>query len=285
MNLRLVLAGAVALTAAGGAAWMVDTALQTPPQAQAAPAPRPAAVSATVKVLVAARPIEAGVLLQDADVRWQAWPKDGLSDGFVVRQADAEPDVTGRVSPNAIAAGLPIVADALIRPGDRGFLAAVLPAGRRATTIPIDATTGVAGFVFPGDRVDLILTFSIDGDRGDSLASQTVLQDVRVIATDQKTVQKDGKAAVSKTATVEVTPAQAEKIALALQLGRLSLSLRAAAPVEDAAVEFTKGGRGYTVAGDVSPLFRPRAPRAGGTVKPRRQVTVMRGGEASEVKF
>ncbi|ANK81123.1 MAG: Flp pilus assembly protein CpaB [Rhizobiales bacterium NRL2] len=286
MNYRLILAGAVALSAAGGAAWLANAALSAPPPAAPAAVlqtvPQPAS---TVEVLVSARPIRAGDLLQADDVRWQAWPKDAMTETYVVRAGESAPEVAGRVSPTAIAAGLPIVPDALIRPGERGFLAAVLPPGHRATTIPIDATTGVAGFVFPGDRVDLILTFSVDGERGDSLASQTVLHDLRVLAIDQKMVQQDGHAAISKTATVEVTPEQAEKIALALQLGRLSLSLRAVTAGSETDATSLSPRAGYTVAGDVSPLFNKRVATNGAGKPPVRRVTVMRGGEASEVEF
>jgi len=119
---------------------------------------------------------------------------------------------------------------------DRGFLAAALAPGMRAVTVPVSATTGVAGFVFAGDRVDLMLTQQVDGDNGTQplKAAETVLRNLRVLATDQtveKTVDENGKTQVTefRTVTLEVTPKIAEKIAVAQTIGTISLALRSIA--------------------------------------------------------
>lgn len=140
----------------------------------------------------------------------------------------------GTVVRYPITAGQPVTQGALVAPGDRGFLAAALGPGMRAITIPVSAKTGVGGFVFPGDHVDLMLTQTVRGDDGDSLkATETFLRNLRVLATDQstETQTEDGKTVVTefRTVTLEVTPRIAEKISVAQTIGTLSLSLRSLA--------------------------------------------------------
>ena len=160
----------------------------------------------------------------------------------------------------------------MVRPGERGFLAAVLTPGMRAVTVPVTATSGIAGFVFPGDRVDLILAHDFQTGTGENRvinrASETLLTDVRVLAVDQKTASKDGAAALAKTATLEVEPRQAEMIAVSVKLGDLSLSLRslrredvAAGGAADDQDRPAQRGKTYTRDSDVSRLIRAAAAR------------------------
>jgi pilus assembly protein CpaB len=134
-----------------------------------------------------------------------------------------------------ITAGQPVTQGQLVKPGDRGFLAAALGPGMRAVTVPVSAQTSVAGFVFPGDHIDLILTQAVSGNDGPPLkTSETVVRNLRVLATDQRTGdQKDanGNTVVQtfSTITVEATPRIAEQIAVAQTIGTLSLSLRSIA--------------------------------------------------------
>ena len=125
----------------------------------------------------------------------------------------------------------------LVAPGDRGFLAAALSPGMRAITVPVNANTAVAGFVFPGDRVDLLMTH----DAGGLKATETILRNLRVLATDQSTSQNtvDGRTSVRafSTVTLEVTPKIAEKISVAQTVGTLSLSLR---PIADSASDLER---------------------------------------------
>jgi pilus assembly protein CpaB len=139
------------------------------------------------------------------------------------------------VGRSPITAGQPCTQGSLDVPNDRGFLAAALGPGMRAVTVPVSSTSGVAGFVFPGDRVDLVLTQEVTGG-GDGPAlkvSETIVRNLRVLATDQRIDSKDeeGKTVVKtfSMVTVEATPRLAEKIAVSQSLGTLSLSLRSIA--------------------------------------------------------
>ena len=201
-----------------------------------APSADAAAIEATKgpKVLVAQRALPAGTIITADAVSYQAWPKDMVQDAYFI---DGEADVAkllGTVVRFPVTAGEPITQGSLVAPGDRGFLAAALGPGMRAVTVPVSAKTGVAGFVFPGDHIDLILTQTIKPEEGEPLrASETVLRNLRVLATDQSTEKEtvEGKTVVRqfKSVTIEVTPKIAEKIAVAQTIGTLSLSLRAIA--------------------------------------------------------
>jgi pilus assembly protein CpaB len=141
----------------------------------------------------------------------------------------------GTVVRYSITAGEPVTQGALVAPGDSGFLAAALGPGMRAITVSVSEKTGVGGFVFPGDHIDLMLTQTINGTEGQNLnTTETILRNLRVLATDQKTettTTEDGKTEVkvSRTVTLEATPKIAEKIAVAQTIGTLSLSLRSLA--------------------------------------------------------
>ncbi len=194
------------------------------------------------KVLVAQRALPAGTIITADAIGFQLWPEELVQDAYFL---DGEADVTkliGTVVRHNVTAGEPVTQGSLVRPGDRGFLAAALTPGMRAITVPVDAKAGVAGFVFPGDRVDMVLTQSVGGGEGPALkASETILRNLRVLATDQTTTQhtKDGKTVVRafRTVTMEVTPTIAEKIAVAQTLGTLSLALR---PLADSQGELDK---------------------------------------------
>jgi pilus assembly protein CpaB len=136
---------------------------------------------------------------------------------------------------NAITAGQPITQGALVKPGDRGFLAAALGPGMRAVTVSVSAASGVAGFVFPGDRVDMVLTQDVPGggDGPPLKASETIVRNLRVLAADQRSTPEDAdgnrQVVTASTVTLEATPKIAEKIAVASTMGQLSLSLRSIA--------------------------------------------------------
>ena len=188
------------------------------------------------KVLVAQRALPAGTIITADAMSFQAWPKDMVQDAYFI---DGEADMAkliGTVVRFPITAGQPVTQGALVSPGDRGFLAAALGAGMRAITVPVSAKTGVAGFVFPGDRIDLVLTQTVKGQGSDEAslkAAETILRNIRVLATDQSTETEkvDGKTVVRafSTVTLEVTPRIAEKVAVAQTLGTLTLSLRSIA--------------------------------------------------------
>jgi pilus assembly protein CpaB len=197
----------------------------------------PAAVQVGPKVLVAKKALPVGTIIDADSFTSQPWPKELMQGAYYI---DGSPDASpssllGEVVRYPITAGQPITRGSLVGPQDRGFLAAALGAGMRAITVPVNVASGVAGFVFPGDHVDLMLTQQVQGG-GDGPAlkvTETIIRNVRVLATDQRTTDKDsdGKIVVKTFAnvTLEVTPRIAEKIAVAQSLGSLSLSLRSLA--------------------------------------------------------
>ena len=202
------------------------------PTVEAAPAPAPEGP----KVLVAKRALPVGTIITADAIAYQLWPKEMVQDAYFI---DGEADMDkllGTVVRFQITAGQPVTRGGLVAPNDRGFLAAALGPGMRAVTVPVSAKTGVGGFVFPGDRVDMMLTQTIEGnDDGQSLkTTETILRNLRVLAPDQSTestTTPDGKTIVRgvRTVTLEVTPRIAEKIEVAGTIGTLSLALRSIA--------------------------------------------------------
>src|SRR5215210_368534 len=201
-------------------------------QAQAAPA-----VPLGPKVLVARKALPVGTIIDAESLAYQPWPKELVQSAYYTEGAP-DSDVAkllGTVVRYPVTAGQPLTHGALVGPNDRGFLAAALGPGMRAVTVPVNVSTGVAGFVFPGDRVDIVLTQVVEGcGEGTPLkVSETIVRNVRVLATDQRIDSKgeDGKTEVKTftNVTLESTPRIAEKIAVAQSLGTLSLSLRSIA--------------------------------------------------------
>jgi pilus assembly protein CpaB len=197
----------------------------------------PASIPVGPKVLVAKKALPVGTIIDAESFAYQPWPKELMQSAYYVEGSpDANPQsLMGTVVRYAITAGQPVTRGSLVGPQDRGFLAAALGAGMRAITVPVNASTGVAGFVFPGDHVDLMLTQQVEGGgEGPALkVTETIVRNVRVLATDQRVNEKDkdGKTEVRtfSNVTFEVTPRIAEKIAVAQSLGTLSLSLRSLA--------------------------------------------------------
>ncbi|HQT88814.1 MAG TPA: Flp pilus assembly protein CpaB [Acidiphilium sp.] len=188
--------------------------------------------SRPVQLLAVAHALHAGSLIQPADLT-AVIDTGKIPPGAVIDSAAARSAYTGAMVRDTLAPGALIKAGIVIRPGDHGFLAAVLHPGMRAVSVGVDAISGTAGLIWPGDRVDLILTQSLDGpgiNPGHRVAAETVLADVRVIAIDQRLVQgadASGKApAPARTVTLEVSPDQAERVEVAAHLGPLSLVVR-----------------------------------------------------------
>lgn len=186
-------------------------------------------------VLVATKALPVGTIVSADAYRYQPWPEELVEEAYYIEgKADAE-KLVGSVVRTAIAAGQPVTQGSLIQPGDRGFLAAALAPGMRAVTVPVSIQSSVAGFVFPGDRVDLMLTQSVPGggDGAPLKVAETIVRNLRVLATDQRTdaMGEDGKPVVQtySNVTLEVTPRIAEKISVAQTIGAISLSLRSIA--------------------------------------------------------
>lgn len=202
------------------------------PSASASAMPDP---SQMPHVLVATKSLPVGTIITADSYRFQPWPKELIEDAYYIQGKTDETKMIGAVVRTAIAAGQPATVGSLIMPGDRGFLAAALGAGMRAVTVPVSVQSSVAGFVFPGDRVDLVLTQSVagGGDGPPLKVSETILSNLRVLATDQRTdaLGEDGKPVVRtySNVTIEVTPRMAERISVAQTVGALSLTLRSLA--------------------------------------------------------
>jgi len=234
MRLRTLLLLFVAIVLAGGTAVLARSWLAAQRAAEIAEASPLALPTPAKSVLVARSGIQRGQILKPDDLIWQIWPEGAVDKNYVLLGTRTPESFAGAVARNPVAAGEPITEAKIVAPGNRGFLAAVLKPGMRAISVPVTVTSGISGFIFPGDEVDLLITYlvpvtaaaSAGGSSYEHKASETVLHDVRVIAIDQRLETKAGEAVVAHTATLEVTPKQSEIIALASEIGKLSLSLR-----------------------------------------------------------
>ncbi|MBT4005739.1 MAG: Flp pilus assembly protein CpaB [Rhodospirillales bacterium] len=240
-------------------------------------------------ILVAKKNIPAGKFIKRENMRWQGWPKGSLSPAYVVKGKGKMSDFDGAVVRRGLAGGQPLSKAVVVRPGEQGFLSAVLTPGKRAVSIRVNAITGISGFVFPGDRVDLILTHVVrGGTKGASrLVSETALQDIRVIAVDQNTNDQKSKtkATIAKTVTFEVTPKQVEKVSIVTRLGQISLSLRSLASeskesdsTEQQIVMHKKNRAGLTLDTEVSRVLGRSNSRGGG-------MQVVRGSKVQEQRY
>ena len=241
-----------ATVSAMAAMWMMRSALQsqanlpTPEQqlAAAQPVDTPVQAPVTSQVLVANREIPTGRVLGPEDLRWQAWPADAVSENFYTEgeDVDAIETLSGSASRLVIVEGEPITSNKIVDLNGTGVLAAMLRPGMRAISIPISEITGAGGFILPGDFVDILLTRQItieelDEESGEVANStklnqtDTVMKTVRVLAIDQQLNETENAASVGNSATLELTPEQAELITLTRQMaqqdrGFLTLSLR-----------------------------------------------------------
>ncbi|MEO8667400.1 MAG: Flp pilus assembly protein CpaB [Bauldia sp.] len=226
----------------------------------------------TVDVLVAKKDIVTGTRLASDSVAWEPWPTKGVSGKFLTKSAapDAAEKVAGAFARSTFFEGEPISEAKLIRT-DQGFMSAILPEGKRAVATRIAADTSAGGFILPNDRVDVIMTrqtAAAGGSGGNQYITETILNNVRVLAIDQTIEEKDGEQVViGQTATLELTPQQAQILTVAQQMSdRLTLALRSIADATD------KPG---TANADALHLI-------GGT-KRGGSVTVVRNGVAKEV--
>ena len=229
MNVARIAVLGVAIVAGGFAAMLAGGRDPQP----AAPTPAPAPRVATTDVLVAASDINMGDKVSAQALSWQAWPSSAANSAFIKKSAqpDAIEQLAGSIARAPFAAGEPIREARLIKAGGSGYMAAILPSGMRAIATQISPETGAGGFILPNDHVDVILTrrdrASEKATGLESHTSEIILSNVRVLAIDQTVEDKNGtRVAVGRTATLELTPSQAETLSLSQQLGTLSLALR-----------------------------------------------------------
>jgi pilus assembly protein CpaB len=257
------------------------------------------APQANAIILGSAQPLRTGTLLRAEDVKWIDW-NDAVPAGAVLRPSfqgqpvppdadqQAMSSVYGAVLKQRIDPGTPILSNMIVKPGDRGFLAAVLAPGHRAVSIGVNPVSGASGLIFPGDHVDLILTQDFQKTEepiSRRSVSETIVTNIRVLAIDQRLQETspDPKAQIPipRTVTIEVLPKQAEMINVAVQLGSLSLALRSV-PLDAEPVTANdppvKEAVESTWADDVSPALKP--PKQPTLVRP---TTVMHGGKTENV--
>lgn len=267
---------------------LVARAMMSPSDTTVATPAEPAS-----EVLAAAHDLPIGTLLKESDLKWIPWPADAQSVTLFAKGKIDESQLIGAVMRQSARAEQPIMTGQIVRPHEEGFLAAVLKPGMRAMAISVSAGADVAGFIFPGDHVDVILTHILnrknDPDLSDRHVGETILTDVRVLALDQKSDDQTNEPKVAQLATLEVTPRQAEKLALATQLGTVSLSLRSLAvsdsvtspPSLDQISNTDSANVGQIWDSDISQAY----PSPGGTDSLLQKVQIMRGKDTSEATF
>lgn len=186
-----------------------------------------------IKVLVAAADLPIGTLLSPSDFRWADWPERTVNPSYFTETVnpDAMETLAGSVVRTSLFADEPILPQKIVQKGETGFMAALLNPGKRAVSVEISPESASAGFILPDDRVDVILTYEIEVLQGEDLVEQTIvvtaMENVRVLAIDQMFGEVDGVPALTgSTATLELSPEEAELISLAARKATISLTLR-----------------------------------------------------------
>lgn len=277
MSLRVVVTGLVVATMLV-LGLFVYRLKHTHEMAQVAVAP-----PVLIAYLVAAHPVPPGTLVRNEDFVTKAGTAENVPPDAILDNVDSRNDVRGALIRRFVETGKPLLTADFMRPRDRGFLAAVLAPGTRAVSIGVTAITGVAGLIWPGDHVDVILTQEL-GQNGDAkgrvVTSETVLANVRIIAVDQDIAQgakvnSTVAGHAGTTVTLQTTVDQAERLAVAGQLGHLSLAVRAS---ENGLA--TNDSTGAAVTGtDVSQALSKASVKAGSHMQ------IIQGGQRSEVTF
>jgi pilus assembly protein CpaB len=203
--------------------------------------------SGTVDVLVAKSDISLGAIAAESSFRWQAWPETAVPQGAITNRGGANPmrELSGSVARAPILASEPITKSKLIKPGEGGVLAAILTPGMRAISAKIAEDTAVGRLILPNDRVDVLLIKKERGRGGkDEVTRETLFRNVRILAIGQRIEVKEGqKNAEGNTATFELTPAHAERLAAAKQQGEITLTLRSIADINNSETDTTEGKR------------------------------------------
>lgn len=246
-------------------------------------------------VLVADRELVAGTFIDiNRDVHWEKVDPTTITENHMVQRDTNLNSFGGAVVRRNVPAGERLARDTLMKSGEGGFMSAVLEPGHRAVSVSVNATSGNAGFISPGDKVDLIVTRRIKlptggGANEDQVISETFVHDIRVLAVDQALDNPENKAILAKTVTLEVTTEQAERIAVATELGKISLALRSMTDVTRSA-QATPPIAGQpdaaTTPGDAMGQLYPPSAEAleqGGSEISR--IRVIRGGQVEHLEM
>lgn len=278
----LVVAVAVVLSAGAGL-WIRNLSVLQPfvPRQVAAPTAAPLPPRS---VLVARAVLPPGHILREQDLRWQRWPDTLIGNSYIVQGNRSPRDFVGHVVRNPIAAGEPISDANVIAPNGRGFMSAVVRPGMRAVSVAISPETAAGGLIMPGDRVNVMFGMALPkllqgASDAPEWSVQTVAENIRVLAIDQELDPASGRAIGGRTATLEVTPKEAELITLAdymaIEDGRMTLSLRSLVP--DATAAARNAGPSYAQGSDLSVLL-PKRESDESTTKMTRLPMIVRGG-------
>ncbi len=238
----------------------------------------------TEEILVAAVPLPGGSLIQPNEISSASMSIAAVPAAAIEDTPQNRSSLTGAMVKAPLAQGAMITTDGVIHPGDHGFLAAVLEPGMRAVTVAVDSVTGADGLIWPGDRVDVLLTQNIAGaPDAKSIAAEVVLSDVRVIATGSELIKDSSSANANtsqppaSTVTLEVTQEQAARCLVAVNLGKLSLIVHSAQNTKSAASAPVLP----VYAGQVSPALSAAQP----TQQPVTTVNVISADNSGEFKF
>lgn len=300
--MRVVIIGLVfvAVILAGGTAYLLRDYLSTQQAEIASQKP----VAPTVEVMIANADMPVGTVINENNVDWIDWPEGNVPSGFLARVGDNDPLAPivkeKHLARRGFVKGEPITMERLYKSDDPGFLRGSLAPGMRAVAVRTSAEVGASGFILPNDRVDVLLThrmvqeaIKLQGGSSDVLAmqhtSETIIEDVRVLAVDQKTNEFEGGAAIAKTILLEVSAKQAEVVNAAIAMGTVSLALRSAETGEARmGPHFTTDVQVSSVLKVISGAFDEQpassnAPAATSTYTPparsKNAITVYRGGQ------
>ncbi len=256
---------AVALVAALGAGFLMMNLNSQPAQTQIAQDEK--VVIEPKRVLIAKNDIPMGTALSEENLSWEDWPEGNVREAYIVQddKPEAIAEYTKAIARSSFFAGEPIREQKIVH-SDSGYLSAILPAGKRAMAVRITAETTAGGFVLPNDHVDVIISYS-DKDAG--VITETILQNIRVLAIDQVIEEQDGeKSIVGNTVTLELTARQSEILVAAKKIGQGSMSL-ALRSVEDSELEPSNAGESLL---------------SSGSRKSRGTVRIIRYGKTEEVR-
>ena len=282
----------VLLGAAVGCGLVAFAALQPEPpvvvQAAVADTPPPVLM---VGIMVANTDLPPGMLIKDADVTVRQVPQADVPEGAMVASDAVRAELRGSLLRHYVDRGKLVTRDDILRLHDRGFLAAVLSPGSRAISLAVDVVSGASGLIWPGDRVDMLLVQDVvavtDGKPGvNRVSGETIMSSVRVIAVDQQlslaspgsTATGGSEGKVARTVVLEVTPAQAERVAVAQRLGKIALTV---CPIEPS--ELIESKRFPIYGDDVSVALSPPREQAAGPH--RATMRVFQGTDMQEVTF
>lgn len=296
----IIIALVVAIFAGFVALKIVGSGQEAPPQPVQTAQPKTRTIVEKVEtetIYVARKPIGVGEVIDSTMIDSQPWPQHLLLDQFVVG-GDAAEELVGMIARSAFQSREPFILEKLADPNDPSVISASLSDGMRLVTISVDAVSGLAGFVFPGDRVDILLTREAEkpGEMSEAemrrgqnkeMITQTLATNIKVLAVDQSAGVEGGDMRIPSTVSLEVAPDAAHRIALGEEAGRLLLLLRGfeEATLGDEALIARESGLLAQTDMPAPPSSAPSQPIIQNTTNKKRQspgVLVIRGVESSE---